>query len=530
MFRDSDTIQISVNFYSPPKYRSEKVMEQSATISKSDYRINLIFNKHLTDSILVPGENAKIWGIFRKYDTKNTAAPWEYDNIFQEKIKNSIGELEVISLKKQPKMPFITSLYHYIRKNFEKTRYESFYISIFTGDRSFLTQYISSFFRESGLVHFLAISGLHIAILIFAFSAIVFVLPLPILARKCAVVISILFLPFIAGFGPATLRAVIMGTIMVVSPLFNRKSTALNSLFLSCFLILSFYPMHMYLIGFQYSFAATFAVLILPKLIGEVKYKKTILVIAMPIFLFIVTTPIQIYHFGTLTSTAAPADLVLLPLLQIVCQIALFSLFIPIESVSNFLCSITDWMLDSLFWIINKYVISTGWGENHTDIPLIIFIIIITIIIVLCAFRRNRIIYSIYAFLFISTAFLCFDLYKKDAIYTISSQNFRMKLFDSNYPIAVVLGSAQTKNYYNPSFLRWIKVRSSGKKPILISDDSYIPQDFRKNFTHIILRNTTGEIYFDISADVIKTPPISADEKKRRKIDFAKKYNKTRIK
>ncbi|MDR0305108.1 MAG: ComEC/Rec2 family competence protein [Chitinispirillales bacterium] len=535
LFPQNGAVLISAEFYSPPKYRSEKRMEQLVSLRKSDYRINLILKDTLTDYILESGQNAEILGIFRKYDNQNTAAPWEYDNIFQEKIKNSIGEIEVISIKKQTKMPHITAIYRHIRKNFAKTQYESLYISIFTGDRSFLTQNINSFFRESGLVHFLAISGLHIAILIFAFSAIIFILPLPILVRRCIVVCAILFLPFIVGFGPATLRAVIMGTIMLISPLFDRKSNALNSLFLSCFFILSLYPMHIFLVGFQYSFTATFAVLVFPKFIRDVKFREIILFFTLPIFLFVVITPIQIFHFGALTSATPLANLILLPILQAICQIALISLFIPIESISNFLCMMTDKALDLLFWIINKYVIFTGLGEDYANISPLIFIVIIVIVIILYTFSRNRIIYLTYAVLFMLSGLLISDLCKKDTIYTVSSQNFRMKLLDSNNPVLVILGAAQTKNYYNPSFLRWTKTHLGSRffsvksKPVLISDNSYIPQKLSENFTHIILRNTTGKVYFDTYADTIKTTPFSAEETKIRKINIVKKYDKTRI-
>jgi hypothetical protein len=66
-------------------------------------------------------------------------------------------------------------------------------------------------------------------------------------------------------------------------------------------------------------------------------------------------------------------------------------------------------------------------------------------------------------------------------------------------------------------------------KPVLISDESYIPYEFSKDFTHIVLKNATGEISFNDLPDTIKTLPISVAEKKQRKIDFTKEYHKTQL-
>jgi ComEC/Rec2-related protein len=543
-FAEGNKIKIWTEFYSPPRYRDEKEMEQSATISGTDYRINLILKGKLTDSVVLPGEKAQIIGVFRNYDKQNNAAPWEYDKIFQEKIKNSIGEIEVISITKHSAIPPVTALYRHIRKNFAQSRYESLYISIFTGDRSFLTPDINAFFRESGLIHFLAISGLHIAILIIAFSTVFYILPLPKIMRNCAVIVLVLLLPFAAGFNPATIRAVIMGTLLLISPLFNKKNCALNSLFCAMFVILSLYPMHLFLIGFQYSFAAMFAVIILSKIVEGYEhpvypavnnFTKIISFAAMPIFLFLATAPIQVYHFGTITWSAPFANLFLLPALQIICQIALVSLFIPLFATPNFLLTISDALLGFLFTVINKYVIWTGLAESQTDISPLVFVAIIMTIIIFRTFKRHKIIYVIYSYLFITTLSLLWALLKKDAIYTVSYRNFRMKLLDGAYPVVVILGGAQTGNYYNPAFLRWVKTHADGsvwsapRKAIFISDGNYVPSSFSKNFNHIVVLNASGEVYFDTPQDTAETSAISLKEKSRGKTPFKKEYIETQL-
>lgn len=536
MFNDGEKIQIYAEFYNPPNYRSEKEMTQQATISNTDFRINIILSDSLTNSVIIPGERAKIAGIFRKFDTQNTAAPWEYDNIFQDRINNTIGDIEVLSIEKSVINPVAANLHNYIRKKFENTRYNSLYVSLFTGDRSFVTPDIKSFFQESGLIHFLSVSGMHIAILIVAFSMIVSIFPLPILARNIIIAGLILCLPLIVGFNPATLRAVIMGIIVVLSSLFNRKSNALNSLFVACFIILSVYPMHFFLVGFQYSFAATFGILILPKILKNIKYKKTVLIFILPIFLFLLTTPIQIYHFATITPSSPFCNLFVLPIFEFICNLALISLFIPIDGISQFLLKICDKILDFAFWVINKFIIFTDFGEQYTSISQLWFLAIIIVIFVCASFQKHKIIYSFYAILFLVTTILIFELLKKEIIYTVSSQNFRMKLLSGRHSKAVILGDAQTKLYYNPKFRRWLKTNLDGglfvnnEKPIIITDESYIPSEILENYTHIILKNTTGEIKFDCENNEYKTEKIAPEEKKQRKIGVNKVFYKNIVK
>ena len=544
-FNDGDTVLISADFYSSPTFQSDREMTQSATVATKtesfwplqfdgNYRISLIFPAEITSEILIPGERAKIKGVFRRFDSRNTAAPWEFDNIFQAQLRNTVGELEIISIEKEERLPLISKIYRHIRRNFEESAYNSLYISLFTGDRSFLTPQIRAFFRESGLVHFLAISGLHIAILVAALSMLVWILPLPKLWRRCAIALFILYLPFLVGFGPATLRAVIMGILLTVSPFFNRKSNSMNSLFAAAFFILAFFPMHIFLIGFQYSFIATFSVLLLPRLVGESKYKNEIIFLAMPVFLFLTTTPIQIFHFGTLTSISAPANLVMLPVLTIICQIALFSVFVSanplFESVSRIMISFCDGALDILFFAINRTVLLSGMGEDYTQISPLVFVFISLCVIFLRLFPKRGLVYCSYLLLCLLTVLGIFNLFRKDVIYTVSSQNLRMKIYSGPNPTAIIIGDAQSRLFYNPKFLRWFNARMNRglAVPLIITDSrNYYPNAPASNF--ITVKNATGEIGFKTEPSRDKTTAIAPAERRRRRTQTPRVFEKRTI-
>jgi hypothetical protein len=128
------------------------------------------------------------------------------------------------------------------------------------------------------------------------------------------------------------------------------------------------------------------------------------------------------------------------------------------------------------------------------------------------------------------TFLLIFALLKRDTIHIVSSRNFRMKLLDSNYPVIVIIGGTKDKNYQNPAFLQWVKTHIDGsffalpRKVIFISDDDNVPSSFSGNYNHIVVQNASGEIYFDIPQDTIKTSPISKKERTKSKMPFKKEY------
>ncbi len=138
------------------------------------------------------------------------------------------------------------------------------------GNRKQLSQDIQDTFARSGASHILCISGLHFSIVatlfFFLFQRLLCLFtPLLIrgLARKGAALMTLVPLAgyaLISGFSPATQRALIMVSALMISLVMERENITLNSLAAAAIVILIFQPAALLAVSFQLSFAAVFSI------------------------------------------------------------------------------------------------------------------------------------------------------------------------------------------------------------------------------------------------------------------------------
>ena len=143
--------------------------------------------------------------------------------------------------------------------------------TILSGNRELMTKEQADNYRNSGLAHFLSISGLHmsmIAGLMFFFVRFIMAI-LPRLALRynskkvaayCAIVVSTAYL-IISGAAIPTQRAYIMILIVLLAVIFERKAISMCNLALAASFILIISPQMIISISFQLSFAAVTAMI-----------------------------------------------------------------------------------------------------------------------------------------------------------------------------------------------------------------------------------------------------------------------------
>lgn len=192
---------------------------------------------------------------------------------------------------------------------------------IIIGDRTGFSEKMTENFSRSGLSHLVAVSGMHVAILL---TGITYLLGLFNINKYLSKVISIIFIIlfiFITGCTPSVLRASIMAIIFLLSYLVNREADAYTSLFFSALAILLYNPIILFDIGFQLSFCATLSLFlfykpiysklgVLPKWIREVA--------AASIAAQIGTVIIVAYHFNGVSLISIVSNLIVVPFTSIV--------------------------------------------------------------------------------------------------------------------------------------------------------------------------------------------------------------------
>lgn len=134
----------------------------------------------------------------------------------------------------------------------------AFLTASLTGERDLLSPHTAELFSSSGLAHILALSGLHVGILMLVVS--LPLLPLVIAGhRKGAMLITIALLwgfALLTGLGPSVTRATLMASVILATHMLERETAPLNSLCLAAIIILILSPLTIHSIGFQLSFLA----------------------------------------------------------------------------------------------------------------------------------------------------------------------------------------------------------------------------------------------------------------------------------
>ena len=134
------------------------------------------------------------------------------------------------------------------------------------GDKSLLEKDTQQVFSETGTSHILALSGLHLGILVSIFNFLVLKRLRRWWARALGLVsvVSLLWtFTFLVGLPISLLRASTMFTLMQIGVSMGRgRGATLNNLSLSAILLLVVDPLSFYDVGFQMSFTAVLAIIL----------------------------------------------------------------------------------------------------------------------------------------------------------------------------------------------------------------------------------------------------------------------------
>lgn len=128
--------------------------------------------------------------------------------------------------------------------------------AMLTGDRQFLEDGNKLDYQMSGVMHVLAISGLHITLIGSLFYQLLFLLELPRLAASLISCAGTVLYCVFTGAPPSAVRAAIMFTVMTGARLFYRTYDSLSALSLAAILMLAFNPGLLFYSGFLLSFGA----------------------------------------------------------------------------------------------------------------------------------------------------------------------------------------------------------------------------------------------------------------------------------
>jgi competence protein ComEC len=210
-------------------------------------------------------------------------------------------------------------------------------------------------YSDTGVVHVIAISGLHLGLI----YALALLLTRP-LARwkwlRIAVVLSSLWLfTLLAGAGPSVLRSAVMFTFLALGPVLDRRTHPVNTLALSAFVLLCYDPFWLWDAGFQLSYSAVLSIFLFYHPVYALAWFPNRLLdltwqlIAVTIAAQILTLPVSVYHFHQLPTLFLLTNVLAVPLssLILLAEIALCALAgLPLLAgpLGQFVALLIRWM------------------------------------------------------------------------------------------------------------------------------------------------------------------------------------------
>ena len=176
------------------------------------------------------------------------------------------------------------------------------------GYKEELGEDIRETYSVSGASHVLALSGLHIGFLYMLLLLLLKWLPGNVwgvrLFRAIVIITALWGFAFITGLSPSVVRSVIMFSLLALSVLSGRTGISLNTLALTAFIMLAVHPFWLFDVGFQLSFSAVTAILLIyPRLfrllpIGNGVLKKVWALMCVSLAAQIGTAPLVLLYFS----------------------------------------------------------------------------------------------------------------------------------------------------------------------------------------------------------------------------------------
>jgi competence protein ComEC len=240
--------------------------------------------------------------------------------------------------------------------------------ALLLGQRQDISKELLKEYAGAGAIHILAVSGLHVGIILlilsFLFKPLERIKNGGYLKAFCIVLLLWMF-AFIAGLSASVVRAVTMFTFLAVGQSFQRKKVITFSLISSMLFLLIVKPMFLFDVGFQLSYLAVFGIVwVQPKIVAVYKPKflldkKIWQLFSVSIAAQVGILPLSIYYFQQFPGLFVLSNLVIIPFLGAILMGGIVVIFMSLLTIlPPFLVAIYGFVIS----VMNSFV---GWVSKQ---------------------------------------------------------------------------------------------------------------------------------------------------------------------
>lgn len=284
------------------------------------------------------------------------------------------------------------------------------------GDKAELSQDLKTSYSKAGVLHILAVSGLHVGIFYLILNFLLVFLEKLKNGKHLKLILVIAGLwgyAVLTGMSPSVSRAATMFTFVVIGTALHKHTNIYNTLCVSAFFLLLYQPNSLFNVGFLLSYTAVFGIVYLyPKIYGiwASKYwlfDKIWVLMSISLAAQIVTFPLSLYYFHQFPNYFLVANIIVVPLATgiIYLTLVLFAL-IPFEFLAKPMAGIISFFVE----LLNTFV---RWIEglpfavtDGIEISLLQVLVIYAVIVLVISYVNTKefkyLLATIFAILFLT--------------------------------------------------------------------------------------------------------------------------------
>ena len=247
-------------------------------------------------------------------------------------------KIEAVSYVKTDKT-FAEKVKEKVKENLEigltNENAEIAYSALF-GDKDLLPDKQYDVYKLSGVAHLLAVSGLHVGIIVMILNLLCKYLKIKKWYKFSLIAIFLAFYVYLCGFSISIMRASIMSLILLIAGILHKEYDSFNSIAIAGIVIFLLNPFCIFDVGFLLSFSCVIGITMLYKpirrAISKTHMPKTIVDgVSISLATTIAIVFVMAYYFKTLNIISIIANVILIPIFTIafecVFTVSIVSLF-----------------------------------------------------------------------------------------------------------------------------------------------------------------------------------------------------------
>jgi len=294
------------------------------------------------------------------------------------------------------------------------------------GYKAYLESDTKIAFSETGAMHVLAVSGLHVGVILgvltFFFKAFSGNKVLRVI-KLVSIIFSLWAFAFISGLSPSVLRAALMFSFVAFGDFSNRSGSIYNSLWGSALILLIFNPVNFLDVGFQLSYSAVFGIVSMQPIIYKSIYVPTKLgdffwsLISVSIAAQLGTTPLCLMYFNQFPTYFILTNILVIPLAFLIIYSALALIVISkLAFISTWVAIVLNFIVKALnSWVhfIQELPFSSIQQMELELSEVLLLYLFIAFLFLFFAFQRKLFLRLSLLFLLISSSSNIYGNYKK---------------------------------------------------------------------------------------------------------------------